>query len=170
MRSLFVAAALMLLVVSTAAVGRGPAFDTSNLKPMIPLKLHDLDGKPFDADRLKGNIIVLDFWATWCGPCIAEIPRLNLMQEQYSERGVKVVGVTLASGSHSDVKPFVGNHNMKYTVLMGDDNQTYDLNIVGYPTTYLITKDWKVYRAYVGTPPGKIQRIEADIQKLLGSE
>lgn len=170
MRKVLVVSAVILLTLSTAAVGRPPAVEPADYKPMIPLNLRDLDGKPFDANRLKGSILVLDFWATWCGPCIAEIPRLNQMQEQYGGKGVKVVGVTLASGPPSDVKPFVTRHNMKYTVVMGDDNQTYDLNIMGYPTTYLVTRDWKIFRTYVGAGPRKIQRVESDIEKLLTSE
>lgn len=166
MRKLLVFAAPILIV--TAAMGR--PIDPDEAKPMISLNLRDLNGKPFDNERLKGNILVLDFWATWCGPCIAEIPRLNQMQEQYAEKGVKVVGVTLASGPASEVKPFVTRHNMKYTVLMGDDYQSYDLNITGYPTTLLVTRDWKVFRTYVGAGPRKIERIESDIARLLEAD
>jgi thiol-disulfide isomerase/thioredoxin len=110
---------------------------------------------------------VLDFWATWCLPCIAEIPSLNRLQEKYASRGVKVVGVALASGEADEVKPFVGKNKMKYTVLMGDDDQVYDLNVVAFPTTYLVTRDMKVFRKYLGAGPRKSAELEADIQKLL---
>lgn len=168
MRKVLVFAAFVL--TATAALGRPPASEPSQTKPMVPLILRDLNGKQFDNDLLKGNILVLDFWATWCAPCIAEIPRLNRMQEEYAERGVKVVGVTLASGPASEVKPFVSRHNMKYTVLIGDDDQTYDLNIMGYPTTYLVTRDWKVYSSYKGSGPNKIRQIESDIARLLEAD
>ncbi|HEU4386334.1 MAG TPA: TlpA disulfide reductase family protein [Blastocatellia bacterium] len=151
---------------STGAVFH-PADD---LKPMLKLKLWDLNGKAFKTDKLKGSIVVLDFWATWCRPCIAEIPRLNDLEQTFSGKGVKVVGVAMASGTGAEVKPLVGRHNVKYTILMGDDDQTYDLNIVGYPTTYLVTRDWKVFDQYVGGGPVKIQRIESDIKKLLQAE
>jgi len=73
----------------------------------------------------------------------------------------------MASGDAKEVKPFVGRAKMKYTVLMGDDDQAYDFNIIGFPTTYLVTRDMKIFRRYIGTSSQKAARIEADIQKLL---
>ena len=137
------------------------------LKTMPEISLKQLDGKTVETSELKGNIVVLDFWATWCGPCITEIPHYNKLQEKYAAKGLKVVGVTMASGEAKEVKPFVTRHNMKYAIFMGDDSQAYDFNIVGFPTTYLLTKDWKIYRKYVGAGPRKTQQLEEDIKKLL---
>lgn len=139
----------------------------SNSKPLPPINLQDFDGKAVPSDQFKGNILVLDFWATWCVPCIAEIPTLNRLQEKYGPKGVKVLGVTMASGDAAEVKPFVGKHKMKYLILMGDDNQVYDLNVIAFPTTYVITRDMKVFRRYIGASPTKAAELEADIQKLL---
>lgn len=136
-------------------------------KTLPPINLQDFDGKTIPSDQFKGHIVVLDFWATWCVPCIAEIPALNRLQDKYASRGVRVVGVALASGDAAEVKPFVGRNKMKYTVLMGDDDQVYDLNVVAFPTTYLMTRDMKVFRRYIGAGPKKAAELEADIQKLL---
>src|SRR5262245_49602813 len=87
-------------------------------KALPPINLQDFDGKAVPSDQFKGSIVVLDFWATWCAPCITEIPALNRLQEKYASKGVKVLGVTLASGDAAEVKPFIGRHKMKYTVLM----------------------------------------------------
>jgi len=138
-------------------------------KPLPALKLQDLNGKTIPADQFKGNIIVLDFWATWCVPCIAEIPALNQLQEKYGDKGVQVVGVALASGEAAEVKPFVGKNKIKYTIVMGDDDQVYDLNVVGFPTTYLVTRDMKVFRKYIGAGAKKAAELEADIKTLLAA-
>ncbi|MFY9555624.1 MAG: redoxin family protein [Blastocatellia bacterium] len=152
------------------AVEPAPSPSSSELKPLPTINLQDFDGKAVAAaDQFKGNIVVLDFWATWCVPCIAEIPTLNRLQEKYGAQGVKVVGVAMASGEAKEVKPFVGRNKMKYTVLMGDDDQVYDLNVVAFPTTYLVTRDMKVFRRYIGAGPRKSAEIESDIQKLLAT-
>jgi len=161
--------------LSPALLARGPqhpqravtAGAADDSKSMISAKVKDLSGKTISLDEMKGSILVLDFWATWCGPCIKEIPEYNKLQEKYAARGVRIVGVTLASGEASEVKPFVSRHNMKYTILMGEDSLGYDFNVMGFPTTYLVTRDWKVYRKYVGAGPRKTQQLETDIQSLL---
>src|SRR5262249_55912614 len=131
------------------------------LKALPPISLQDFQGKKVSADQFKGKIVVLDFWATWCVPCIAEIPTLNRLQQMYEAKGVKVVGVALASGEAKEVKPFIDRNKMKYTVLMGDDDQAYDFNVVAFPTTYLVTRDLKVFRRYMGAGARKAAQIEA---------
>jgi thiol-disulfide isomerase/thioredoxin len=150
------------------AATAGAAGDDS--KAMISAKLKDLNGKTVNLDDMKGSILVVDFWATWCGPCITEIPAYNKLQEKYAKQGVKIVGVTLASGEAKEVRPFVTRHDMKYTILMGEDSLSYDFNVMSFPTTYLVTKDWKVYRKYVGAGPRKTAQLETDIQSLLGQK
>ncbi|HVG21731.1 MAG TPA: TlpA disulfide reductase family protein [Blastocatellia bacterium] len=169
---LVLAAVVTLAVPAISMQERQGAADPASpsgeeLKAMPELKLQDFDGKKVASDELKGSVLVLDFWATWCGPCISEVPMLNKLQEKYAGKGLKVIGVTMASGEAKDVKPLVGRVKMKYTVLMGDDDQAYDLNIMGFPTTYLVTKDLKIFRKYVGAGPRKAAQIEADVEKLL---
>ena len=158
---------------SAVRVKKGPAPSSepvrSSLKPMVDLRLQSLDGKPVSTESLKGKIMVVDFWATWCGPCIAEIPEFNELHRKFAGKGVKVIGVALASGRPAEVRPYVDRFNMKYSVVAGDDDQTYDLNIVAYPTTYLVTKDWKIYKVYLGSGKSKAKQIEKDLEKLIAS-
>lgn len=143
---------------------------TTAMKELPALKLQDFAGKTVKQEELGAKVYVVDFWATWCGPCITEIPNYNRLQEKYADKGLKVLGVTLASGEAAEVKPYIEKFKMKYTVLLGDDNQTGDLRIMGFPTTYVVTKDWKIYKTYIGMRAGKAEQIDADIQKLLAEE
>jgi len=123
MKSWFALVGVLLLAVPALCwprpTIRGGAQITSELKPLPVIRLRDLDGKALAADSMKGKIVVLDFWATWCGPCISEVPNFNRIQEKYADKGVEVIGVTLASGEPKEVKPIVAKAKMKYTVLMG---------------------------------------------------
>ena len=158
---------LALILVAPALSTAQNAGDKEALKPLPDLHLMNLDGKPVKAESLKASVYVFDFWATWCGPCLLEIPAWNRLQAKYGDKGLRVIGVTLASGDIGEVKPFVAKRNMKYTVLLGDDDQTYDLNVLGFPTTFVVTGDMKVFSKYVGNTAGKAAKIEADIQEIL---
>jgi thiol-disulfide isomerase/thioredoxin len=159
---LIITLVLLYLPAGSLAGYQGPA-----LRPIADVKLRDLDGKDLSSGALKGNILVLDFWATWCGPCISEIPAFNQLQGKFNGKGVKVIGITLASGAPGEVKPFVARHKMEYTVLLGDDDQAADYNIMAFPTTYVVGRDGAIFSRYVGASAGKVRKIESDIQQLL---
>jgi thiol-disulfide isomerase/thioredoxin len=171
MRFFLVLAAIITLAIPAISMkvnqDASASSSSEELKALPEINLQDFEGKKVSSDELRGSILVLDFWATWCTPCLAEVPMLNKLQEKYAGKGLKVIGVTMVSGDAKEVKPVVNRAKMKYTVLMGDDDQTYDFNIFGYPTTFLVTRDMKIFRKYVGTSAQKAAKMEADIQKLL---
>ncbi|MBI3650570.1 MAG: TlpA family protein disulfide reductase [Acidobacteria bacterium] len=167
MKAFLLTVALALLALP--AFSLPPTSTEETLKPLPKLTLTDLNGKSVKPESLNGKVYVLDFWATWCGPCIMEIPSFNRLQAKYADRGLKVIGVTLASGEAKEVQPFLTRYKMKYNVVMGDDEQAGELNIMGFPTTYVVTKDWKIYKRYMGAGAKKAEQIEADIQQLLAN-
>jgi peroxiredoxin len=134
-------------------------------------KLADIAGKEFRSSQLKGSIVVLDVWATWCEPCIADIPMFNRLYEKYSGSRVKVVGIAVQSGSALDIKSHVVKHAIRYPVLVGDEKVTQQYVDVGFPLTYLIGPDGKILKKYIGTLPDKeIQKemdLEREIERLL---
>src|SRR5690349_17588595 len=91
---------LWLFVVALLAIMAGAAWSRSTAQDQLVstdsggaprFTLIDLNGKEFDSSQLKGSVVVLDLWATWCAPCIADIPMFNRLQEKYGPRGLKVV-------------------------------------------------------------------------------
>jgi thiol-disulfide isomerase/thioredoxin len=129
--------------------------------------LPDLKGRQNKSVDLQESIVVLDFWATWCEPCIGEVPMFNRLHQKYAPRGVKVLGVAVQSGWPRDIKRFATRHKMSYTILAGNDDIVTDFDVIAFPTTYLIAPGWKLYKKYSGTYPDKGTELERDIETLL---
>jgi thiol-disulfide isomerase/thioredoxin len=129
--------------------------------------LPKLDGRILRSQELKDNIVVLDFWATWCENCVNEIPEFNRLEKEYSSQGVKVIGLAVQSGWASDVQKFAKQYNMRYTVLVGNDDTVSDFGIISFPNTYVIGPGWKLYKKYSGMSETKAADIRRDIETLL---
>src|SRR3989440_10163889 len=142
-----------------SATPKGPAPD---------FDLENVAGGKIKAAELKGKVSIIDFWATWCEPCIAEIPKFNQLHDQYPN--VQIIGITVMS-PREDIKPKVQEVGMKYTVLVGNDEVADGFGgLIGFPTTFVVTKDWKIYKKYLGALPNKQDRIRQDIETLLAAD
>ena len=148
----------------------------ANAKPAkLDLTLKDLDGRPVNLTTLKGKVVVLDFWATWCGPCKVEIPWFSEFQAKYGKRGLQVVGV-LAEDSVDKAKPFAAAQKMNYMLLDGTVGKSGDVSLredldaaygpmFGLPVTIVISRDGKACFKHVGL--SKKEDFEAQINSLL---
>ena len=136
------------------------------LAPDFTLK--DSSGASLKLSDLRGKVVLLNFWATWCGPCAVEIPWFIEFEQQYKSRGLEVVGVSMDDEGWAAVKPFVASHKMNYRVLLGNDtvSQLYG-GVEALPTTFIIDRNGKFAAApYVGLA-GKNDYLD-EIQTLLG--
>ncbi len=114
-------------------------------------ELKDVDGKTVKASDFDGKVVILDFWATWCPPCKAEIPGFVELQKQYGDKGLVVIGVSLDEQGPAVVKPFMKQFEMNYPVVMGDAKivQAYG-GIEGIPTTFIIDRSGNIVAGHVG--------------------
>lgn len=141
--------------------------DTSTLKAAADFKLKDLDGKVRSLSEFRGKVVIVDFWATWCGPCRLEIPHLISLYNGYRTKGVEVLGVSMDATGPKIVRDFATKQAINYTVLMGNDDVASAYGgIRGIPTAFVITQDGKIYRRYMGYQEKKV--FESDIRALLG--
>jgi len=123
--------------------------------------LTSLDGTTINSESLKGGVVVLNFWATWCQPCMSEIPELK---EFAADSKVKVVGIALDENGMNAVKPFVENHQINYTVLLGDEALFQRFNGLGIPYTLVLDPSQRIVKIYRG--PTTKASLEADLKTI----
>ena len=135
-----------------------------NRAPDFALK--DAEGKTVRLSDYKGKVVLLDFWATWCGPCKIEIPWFLEFQRKHKDRGFEVLGISMDDEGWDDVKPFAARYQINYRLVLGDDvtSQKYG-GIEALPTTFLIDRSGKIAAAHVGLSSKK--SFEDGIEQLL---
>jgi peroxiredoxin len=138
----------------------------SERKPAPDFSLKDADGKVVHLADYKGKVVLLDFWATWCGPCKIEIPWFMEMQRKNKDKGFEVLGVAMDDEGWEAVKPFIADLKVNYRVVIGNDStaEAYG-GVDALPTTFLIDREGRIAAVHVGLASKK--DFEDGVQELL---
>ena len=154
----------LFLVILLATVALGMGSDVTNFK-LLNLRNQQVEL----ATLLKDGPVLLDFWSTWCKPCIKAFPKLNALHKKYGEKGLTVVGINEdGARSQSKVKPFVRSLRIKFPILIDNNNEVMRrLQVQSLPTTILIAPNGMVVARHVGYSPDGIKKLEEQIVTLL---
>jgi cytochrome c biogenesis protein CcmG, thiol:disulfide interchange protein DsbE len=136
------------------------ASTTQDLGSEPDVTFKDLQGNPVPLSGLKGKVVLLNFWATWCEPCRGEIPLLIDLQQQYSSKGFTLLGASMDDDPMKVVPGFVKStqfnvggkeETMNYPIVVGSDDIAAKFGgLLGMPTSFLISRDGKIVKRYMG--------------------
>lgn len=152
-----------LLKLDTPQAAASPADDG------LDFSAPGLDGKPIDLSKFRGHPVIVDFWATWCGPCRKQIPELVALYKKYNKsRGLVVIGVScdlIQGDGVKAVKPFVDEFEINYPIALADERLVDSMGVEAIPTTLFIGPDGKLVSRIVGA--GHAGEISASAKELL---
>lgn len=141
--------------------GVSPAAERPAGKPFV---LNKLDGGQWEFEANRGRVVVVNYWATWCGPCRIETPGLVSFANEMKDKGVEVVGVTL-DDDVAPVRPFIESYGVTYPILLPGEDPNLPQGDMALPTTFLYDKQGRLAKKYTGIVLESTLR--SDTEKLL---
>jgi thiol-disulfide isomerase/thioredoxin len=137
-----------------------------NPDPAPEFKLNTLDGQPLSLASARGKVILLNFWATWCGPCRAEIPDLIALQAKYKDR-LQIIGLVVDSDDEAELREIVRDEGINYPVAVSSDEVRFQYGgIAALPTSFVLDAQGRVVQKHVGLRDPILYEVE--IRALLG--
>ncbi len=143
------------------------AAEVGTLMPPYSGKL--LDGSDFQVGNLKGKVVLINVWATWCGPCRFEIPELESLHKQHAGSGLKVIGISVDEGGEASVTQFVTDQKMTYSVALDPEGRIANLlQTTVLPTTILVDRNGKIVWRQVGAVAPGDAKLRSALNAALG--
>jgi len=137
-------------------------------QPSPECQLSTLDGHPIKSLRaMKGEVIYLDFWASWCPPCVQSFPFMNQLHRDFSQQGLRVIGVNLDE-QIGDADAFLNRYDAAFTIAADPTKQcAKNFNVIAMPSTYLIDREGVVRYIHRGFRPGETEQLQMLVEQLL---
>ena len=136
--------------------------------------IKNLDGSTFKIADKKGKVVLLNMWATWCGPCRAEMPALVKMQDAYREQGLEIIGLNSDDEPVEDINNFAQAMNLNYTLVWPDTKLQTDLLKIsqfgGIPQSFLIDRDGNLRGVFRGANPADVRKMETLVAKVVNGD
>lgn len=135
-----------------------------------PFKVVTTNGQPASLDGYRGQVLVVDFFATWCSPCRISIPHLVEMNGKYGKQGLAVLGLSVDEDGERVVKGFAGEHHITYPVALAGDSVTADFGVRSVPVMFVIDRKGKVAEVYRGYSSEIARSMELLVKRLLAEK
>jgi peroxiredoxin len=162
---------LPLLALLVAAACSGDARPSSGAvgEPAPEYAAPTLDGEMLALGDLRGQVVMLNIWATWCPPCRDEMPGLEALQQQYADQGLQVVGVSIdGRNAAGEVRHFLESNGITFTILHdADERVTRTFRTMGVPETYLIDREGRVVKRWIGKIDAESETIQSAVREAL---
>lgn len=128
-----------------------------------------LDGVQVALSDLRGEVVLLNIWATWCGPCVREMPGLEALHTEYGDQGLRVVGTSIDRGSaEGEVRRYLQNHEITFTILLDPDDQVSGtFRAIGVPETFLIDHEGTIRHRWFGEFDPSLPEVHERLESLL---
>jgi peroxiredoxin len=137
-------------------------------KKAVEFTLPDVSGGEVTLQSFRGKVVLLNFWATWCGPCREELPELDRVQEKFRKRGFAVVAVTV-DNELENVRSFLKKYNLKLQAGWDRRKKVADAyKVEKMPSSYLIDRNGVIRFVHLGYSAEELKRIEVEIDEMLG--
>ena len=139
-------------------------------EPLADFNLPDMNGRPVQLTALKGKVVFINVWTTWCPPCIEEMPTIQRLHEQLNPKGLVVLAINMDALGKQTVEPFLAKRNLTFPILLDPESQTERLyRTAGIPESFIVDKAGRLVEKIVGPRDWAHPEIIALFERLLAS-
>jgi peroxiredoxin len=154
----FVVLSIVAIALLAGCTDHGAQSDTM----ASDFSLQDMSGKTIRLSDYKGKVVLLEFWATWCPPCRASVPGLQKLHNAYKDKGLVLLAVSMDEGGEDEVRSFIRESGITYTVLKGTEDVAMKYEVRSIPMMLVLNKEGRIAKRYLGM--GSDEDLEKDIK------